>query len=152
MSNQYSLSSLYVCELKESCGYIYAYLFLKHVLFDTARLTPLSHKMRVVYKVKVYGENETYIVPCWKKHQLNYINLRGYSTPGPYFWRLCAFSQTRKQLWTNILWIMVRNIPTQKSQFDFNRDHCCVVTVNLGGVLNFELGMDVRPEVSTTTL
>ena len=25
-----------------------------------------------------------------------YFALRGYSTPGPYFWRLCAFSQKNK--------------------------------------------------------
>ena len=37
--------------------------------------------------------------------------LRGYCTPGPYFWRLCAFSQKRKQLRTKYPMDLVRNVP-----------------------------------------
>ena len=37
--------------------------------------------------------------------------LRGYCTPGPYFWRLCAFSQKIKQLWTKYPMDLVRNVP-----------------------------------------
>ena len=39
------------------------------------------------------------------------FNLRGYCTSGPYFWRLCAFSQKIKQLWTKYCMDLVRNIP-----------------------------------------
>ena len=39
------------------------------------------------------------------------LPLRGYSTPGPYFWRLCAFSQNIKQLWTRYPMDLVRNVP-----------------------------------------
>ena len=38
-------------------------------------------------------------------------DLRGYCTSGPYFWRLCAFSQKIKQLWTKYPMDMVRNVP-----------------------------------------
>ena len=56
--------------------------------------------------------------------------LRGYCTPGPYFWRLCAFSQKVKQLRTKCPMDLVRNVPrNSKSQFYFSRDHCCEVTV-----------------------
>ena len=37
--------------------------------------------------------------------------LRGYCTSGPYFWRLCAFSQKIKQLWTKYPMDLVRNVP-----------------------------------------
>ena len=37
--------------------------------------------------------------------------LRGYCTPGPYFWRLCAFSQKIKQLRTKYPMDLVRNVP-----------------------------------------
>ena len=37
--------------------------------------------------------------------------LRGNSTPGPYFGRLCAFSQKIKQLWTKYSVDLVRNVP-----------------------------------------
>ena len=37
--------------------------------------------------------------------------LRGYCTPGPYFWRFCAFSQKIKQLWTKYPMDLVRNVP-----------------------------------------
>ena len=37
---------------------------------------------------------------------------KGYSTTGPpYFWRLSAFSQKRKQLWTKYPMDLVRNVP-----------------------------------------
>ena len=37
--------------------------------------------------------------------------LRGYSTPRPYFWRLCIFSQKIKHLWTKYPMDLVRNVP-----------------------------------------
>ena len=37
--------------------------------------------------------------------------LRGYCTTGPYFWRLCAFSQKIKQLRTKYPMDLVRNVP-----------------------------------------
>ena len=37
--------------------------------------------------------------------------LRGYCTPGPYFWRLCTFSQKIKQLRTKYPMELVRNVP-----------------------------------------
>ena len=37
--------------------------------------------------------------------------LRGYCTSGPYFWRLCAFSQKIKQLRTKYPMDLVRNVP-----------------------------------------
>ena len=58
--------------------------------------------------------------------------LRGYCTSGPYFWRLCAFSQKIKQLRTKYPMDLVRNVPRNsklKLQFYFSRDHCCEVTV-----------------------
>ena len=39
------------------------------------------------------------------------ISLRGYCTSGPYFWRLCAFSQKIKQLRTKYPMDLVRNVP-----------------------------------------
>ena len=40
-----------------------------------------------------------------------FLVLRGYCTPGPYFWRLCAFSQKIKQLRTKYPMDLVRNVP-----------------------------------------
>ena len=37
--------------------------------------------------------------------------LRGYSTPGPYFWRFCEFSQKIKKLWTKYPTDLIRNVP-----------------------------------------
>ena len=42
---------------------------------------------------------------------LNVCPLRGYCTSGPYFWRLCAFSQKIKQLRTKYPMDLVRNVP-----------------------------------------
>ena len=39
------------------------------------------------------------------------VILRGYCTPGPYFLRLCAFSQKIKQLWTKYPMDLVRDVP-----------------------------------------
>ena len=59
--------------------------------------------------------------------------LRGYCTPGPYFWRLCVFSlkkysnfgQCILSIWSEMF------KGNQKSQFYFSRDHCCKVTVKM---------------------
>ena len=40
-----------------------------------------------------------------------WLLLRGYCTPGPYFGRLCAFSQKIKQLRTKYSMDLVRNVP-----------------------------------------
>ena len=46
------------------------------------------------------------------RHLNNHILLRGYCTPGPYFWRLCAFAQKIKQLRTKFLIMdLNRNVP-----------------------------------------
>ena len=37
--------------------------------------------------------------------------LRGYCTSGPYFWRLCAFSQKINQIWTKYPMDLVKNVP-----------------------------------------
>ena len=39
------------------------------------------------------------------------VCLRGYCTPGPYFWRLCTFSPKIKQLRTKYPMDLVRNVP-----------------------------------------
>ena len=39
------------------------------------------------------------------------FTLRGYCTPGPYFWRLCPFSQKIKQLRTKYPMDLDRNVP-----------------------------------------
>ena len=58
------------------------------------------------------------------------LSLRGYCTSGPYFWRLCVFSQKISNFGQSILWIWSELFQgTQKSQFYFSRDHCCEVTV-----------------------
>ena len=46
-------------------------------------------------------------------------------------WRLYVFSQNIKQIWTKYprIWLGIFQGPL-KSQFYFNRDHCCEVTVN----------------------
>ena len=57
---------------------------------------------------------------------------KGYNTPGPYFERLCAlfFKKKKATLDRSILWIQLEIVQgTQKSQFYFNRDHCCEVRV-----------------------
>ena len=57
--------------------------------------------------------------------------LRGYCTPRPYFWRLCAFSQKIKQLRTKYPMDLVRNVPRNSKITVLlqSRDHCCEVTV-----------------------
>ena len=49
---------------------------------------PIYHVTRKLYLIMNYHLSP--LLPC----------LRGYCTPGPYFWRLCAFSQKIKQLRT----------------------------------------------------
>ena len=67
---------------------------------------------------------------CFRSIQFSYPHLKGYCTSGPYFWRLFAFSQQIKQLWTKNLWIWSEMFQeTQKSQFYFSRGNCCKVTV-----------------------
>ena len=68
--------------------------------------------------------------------QWYYSYLRGYCTPGPFFFffsvnLICVFSQKIKQLWQSIPWIWFEVFQgTQKSQFHFSRNHGCEVTVN----------------------
>ena len=57
--------------------------------------------------------------------------LRGYCTPGPYFWRLCAFSQKNKANLDKVSYGSGQKYSKElkKSQFYFSRVHCCEVTV-----------------------
>ena len=51
---------------------------------------------------------------CWQNLPAGLsksAQLRGYCTSGPYVWRLCAFSQKIKQLWTKYPIDLVRNLP-----------------------------------------
>ena len=62
------------------------------------------------------GNVELNMMVCWNcenicKKGIICTYLRGYCTSGPYFWRLCAFSQKIKQLWTKYPMDLVRNIP-----------------------------------------
>ena len=59
------------------------------------------------YIVLIHGEprNGNTLLFTYSKH------LRGYCTSGPYFWRLFAFSQKMKQLWTKKPMDLVRNVP-----------------------------------------
>ena len=55
-----------------------------------------------------------------------FLAFKGYSTPGPCFLKLCAFSQKMKQLWTKYPMDLSEMFQgTQKSQFYFSKDHCC---------------------------
>ena len=62
-------------------------------------------------KVKVYGSKVKF--STWSNgNEIWYgESLRGYCTSGPYFWRLCAFSQKIKQLRTKYPMDLVRNVP-----------------------------------------
>ena len=77
----------------------------------------------LVYHLKISWQHTTHLV--W---------LGG--IPGPYFGKLCAFSQNIKQLWTkysreSILWIGSEMFQgTQKAVY-FSGDHCCKVTVKI---------------------
>ena len=50
-----------------------------------------------------------YTETCWTSFGCK--SLRGYCTPGPYFLRLCEFSQKVKQLWTKYQMDLMRNVP-----------------------------------------
>ena len=43
-------------------------------------------------------------------------SLRGYCTPGPYFWRFCVFYQKINQLWTKYPMILIRTVPKRNSK------------------------------------
>ena len=71
-----------------------------------------------------FGQKALYKCPCMyvcmyvslvKDHNWTVLKikiyLRGYCTSGPYFWRLCAFSQKIKQLRTKYPMDLVRNVP-----------------------------------------
>ena len=59
----------------------------------------------------LHGEIEgRFIIKRIHHWQAIIMLLRGYCTPGPYFWRLCAFSQKIKQLRTKYPMDMVRNV------------------------------------------
>ena len=59
-----------------------------------------------IHFVKLYEAIIFYYDSLWYR----FIPLRGYCTPGPYFWRLCAFSQKIKQLRTKYPMDLVRNV------------------------------------------
>ena len=99
--------------------YLFTFFFFHFSLFWRF-LPPLEINIFVLKTFqKVYVENSKDI--C-KLHHVNVSdaaiwrecsNLRGYCTSGPYFGRLCAFSQKIKQLWTkypmNLVWNVPRN-------------------------------------------
>ena len=62
-----------------------------------------------LYKVYAYDNSRYYNLHEWIRLYNN--SLRGYCTSGPYFWRLCAFSQKIKQLRTKYPMDLVRNVP-----------------------------------------
>ena len=57
----------------------------------------------------ITGSRENLELPFWTITRT--YDLRGYCTSGPYFWRLCAFSQKIKQLRTKYPMDLVRNVP-----------------------------------------
>ena len=65
----------------------------------------------------------------WSYLKLNPLKilLRGYCTPGPYFWRLRIFSKNKATLDKEYYGSGQKCSGTQKSQFCFSRDHCCEV-------------------------
>ena len=76
---------------------------------------PISKKCSETKIQRCHLQNQPYVEKCLcYKHDLVVIlmlSLRGYCTSGPYFWRLCAFSDKIKQLWTKFPMDLVRNIP-----------------------------------------
>ena len=65
----------------------------------------------VKYRQQVEFFQLFFFQKCSKFKFFAIFGLRGYCTPGPYFWRLCAFSQKIKQLWTKHLMDLVRHVP-----------------------------------------
>ena len=55
-------------------------------------------------KIWTWQESDSTVYRC-------HCCLRGYCTPGPYFWKLCAFSQKIKQLRTKYSMDLDRNVP-----------------------------------------
>ena len=78
---------------------------------DLKRLTCRFYQYIKIFKIKV---NISAFLAAWmfdNKPYILKIGLRGYCTPGPYFWRLCAFSQKVNNLWTKYPMDLVRNVP-----------------------------------------
>ena len=59
-----------------------------------------------LYFCQILKFNFQFVLLPWYNFQL-----RGYCTSGPYFWKLCAFSQKINQIWTKYRMDLVRNIP-----------------------------------------
>ena len=76
---------------------------------------PAFHQNSKVFSYNFGPPSDWLVLPliyCWPTRLGKLlIRLRGYCTPGPYFWRLCAFSQKIKQLRTKHPMDLVRNVP-----------------------------------------
>ena len=97
----------YVCIVKTYCTqsqFICRHWHTKKILnLSSVQSPPLKH-----------GKDShlllSFSLPSPSKLDL-FVLLRGYCTPGPYFWRLCAFSQKIKQFRTKYPMDLVRNVP-----------------------------------------
>ena len=74
-----------------------------------------SRRVFVLFK-STFFRNRSFSNAYWfysknRKIWKGNLYLRGYCTPGPYFWRLCAFSQRIKQHWSKYPMDLVRNVP-----------------------------------------
>ena len=74
-----------------------------------------SHKMtekkRTYTNLIIFSKLIIHWNQSWKSN-ISTTDLRGYCTPGTYFWRLCVFSQKIKPLWTKCYPIyLIRTVP-----------------------------------------
>ena len=87
------------------CGYYYYYLFWICIYHEFVH-QQVNEYPSAVNKCKfitwlLINDHKACHAPRIFLVKINRRKLRGYCTPGPYFWRLCAFSWKIKQLWTN---------------------------------------------------
>ena len=77
------------------------------------------------FKLISHGQNMFHLTHFEQICPLKKI-LRGYSTPGPYFWRPCAFSQKIKQLWKKKSYGSGQKCSKElkKHKFYISRNHC----------------------------
>ena len=110
---------------QQSCSALFIpkdwfYLLLKSVY----HLLSFTHSFVLLYLSSYKTSRFSYQIPeclmisdccviyfAWTHEKGCYLCLRGYCTPWPYFWRLCAFSRKIKQLRTKYSMDLVRNVP-----------------------------------------
>ena len=73
----------------------------------------------------VYAQKGNYSIII-KKYTTELSKSRGYSTPGPYFGRLCAFAQKIK-LWLKYPMDLVRSVPRKLKNHSFTSTETIVV-------------------------